>query len=332
MNEKTPHSRGDGGGSTIVVAAVFTVVVVLLAALLVGGVFIFYFAVPVSNVGRPTSPNSVTTAQNAVTTAQNEPVETQEDTDESVTEPPLTTDVDSTAKATDVAPEEEPDRTGVESIAEKLKPTIVSKADPVAKPADVTPPDDEAVEDTTMPPDDEMGEEDTIPPADETVGDSTPPAKKEKPEKPASENVQSLPQAFERVGINANGGDARGSVSFSGQKCESVIWAQPDEDEGESRVGYILDGKPATLRGTAGISDAADDAGTDGKKPSAVFRIYGDGNLLWESEPQTGFGAAQQFEVDVKGIEVLSLAAESGSSSEMSRFAWGDVELKPMSE
>lgn len=317
MNEKPPQSRGNGDGSTVVVAAVLTVVVVLLAVVLVCGVFFFYFAVPVTSVGRPASPNAVTTAQNAVTTTQYDPVEIQEDIGEAVVEPPLATDVGATATEIDAAPEEA-DGTDVGSVAEEPEPTVTLEADPAAKPSDMTPPTDETVKEDTVPPADEPGAE-----------DSTTLAEKEKPE---SGDYQSLPRAFERDGMKADGGDVPRSVAFAGRKCESVIWAQPDEDEGVSQVSYMLDGKYATLRGTAGISDADDNARLGEQKPSAVFRIYGDGNLLWESNPQLGFGAAQYFEIEVKGIEVLSLTAESSSSSESSRFAWGDVKLKATKE
>ena len=84
MNEKSPDSRGGGEGSTVVVAAVLTVIVVLAAAVLVGGVFIFYFAVPFSDVSRPGPPTAVTTTQSAVTIAQYDPVEIEEGVGEPV--------------------------------------------------------------------------------------------------------------------------------------------------------------------------------------------------------------------------------------------------------
>lgn len=280
MNEKSPQSRGNGDGSTVVVAVVLTVIVVLAAAILVGGVFVFFFAVPFSNVSRPGSPSAVTTTQNTVTIAQYE------------------------AKAG--IPGKEPDRTDIQSVAEEPKHAVAPEEQSVSEASDVTLPADETVESDTMPP--------------------------AKEETSKSRTYQSLPRAFERVGVRAGDGEAPASVAFSGRKCKSIIWAQPDEDRGVSQLSYMLDGKYATLRGTAGISDAASDEQPGDQKPSAVFRIYGDGNLLWESEPQNGFGAFQQFEIEVKGIDVLALTAESSSPSESSRFAWGDVELKVANE
>jgi len=304
MNEKSPDSREGGEGSTVVVAVVLTVIVVLAAAVLVGGVFIFFFAVPFSDVSRLGSPTAVTTTQSSVTIAQYEPVEMQEDIGEPADTQPLTPVVDSTTEPPKEAPKEGPGESDIEGVPDEPKDAVAPKEEPVSEPPDMTPP------------------------VGETVNDATKPTAKE--EVPESGNYQALPQAFERVDVKADDG-APEAVAFSGQKCKSFIWAQPDEDEGVSQVSYMLDGKFATVRGTAGICDADAEQPAD-KKPSAVFRIYGDGNLLWESEPQTGFGAAQQFEVEVKGIEVLALMAESSSSSELSRFAWGDVELKATDE
>lgn len=304
MNEKSPDSRGGGEGSTVVVAAVLTVIVVLAAAVLVGGVFIFYFAVPFSNVSRPGPASAVTTTQSAVTIAQYEPLETQDDIGETADTLPLTPGADSTTEPPEEAPKEEAGESDIGGVTDEPEDAVAPKEEPASEQPDMAPP------------------------ADETVNDDVKaPAKEETPE---NEKFQSLPQAFERVDVREGDG-APEAVAFSGQKCKSFIWAQPDEDEGVSQVSYMLNGKFETLRGTAGICDATDEQPGD-QKPSAVFRIYGDGNLLWESDPQTGFGASRQFEVEVKGIEVLALMAESSSSSELSRFAWGDVELKATDE
>jgi len=309
MNEKPPHSRGSGDGTTVVVAAVLIVFVVLFGVLILGGLLAFYFMAPSISVRGPAPPSAVTIVQDG-------PAEIQEDIGETVTEMPVEADNDSIAATTDAVPEEQVDGVGVEIAPEEAEPVVMPKAEPAEQPPDTTPPADETVEGGTPAP------------VDETAAEDMPPAEKEVPE---TGSYQALPQAFERVGVKADEG-AHASVTFSGRTCESAIWAQPDEDEGVSQVSYMLDGKFATLRGTAGISDVGDEARPGDQTPAAVFRIYGDGNLLWESDPLTGFGAAQQFEVEIKGIEVLALMAESSSSSELSRFAWGDVELKATNE
>ncbi|MBC8874901.1 MAG: NPCBM/NEW2 domain-containing protein [Planctomycetes bacterium] len=295
MNEHSPQSRGDGAGTTVAVVFV-VVVIVLFALMLLGAVFVFLRGAPVGMTAR-------TSFRNSVTTVSDVPVETTEDIDEAGLEQPAEGDVDRTTKMTDEAPEVEPSKP--DAVVEDPERTSTPKADPDSKPSD-------------SPPSGVTGKPDTTPPGDEDT--------------PAKKNDLSLMTPSERIGLKTGDGGAPRSVAFSGQKCESVIWVQPEEDEGVAQVGYMLDGKFATLRGTAGISDTVDDAGARDQKPSAVFRIYGDSNLLWESETLTGFGSAEQFEVQVKGIEVLALVAESSSSSEVSRLAWGDVELKATSE
>jgi len=296
MNEHSPQPRGDGAGTTVAVVFV-VVVIVLFALMLLGAVFVFLR-------GAPVGMNARTSFRNSVTTVPDVPMETIEDVDEADLEQPADRDVDTTAKVTDEVPEVEPSKP--DTVVDDLERTGTPKVDPDSKPSD------------SPPPSEVKGKPDTTPPGDEDT--------------PAKKNALSRMTPFERVGLKTGDGGVPQSVAFSGQKCESVIWVQPEEDEGVAQVSYMLDGKFATLRGTAGISDAVDDAGTRDQKPSAVFRIYGDSNLLWESEPLTGFGAAEQFEVQVKGIEVLALVAESTSSSEASRLAWGDVELKATTE
>jgi hypothetical protein len=138
----------------------------------------------------------------------------------------------------------------------------------------------------------------------------------------------SLLPPFETVGVKTNGGPVRRSVSFSGEEHQFGIWAQPNEDAGTAQVSFLLKDQFTGLRGKAGICDAPADAAIgDSAGPSGVFRIYGDGNLLWESDSPVGFGAVEQFEIDVKGIELLALTVESDSPAESSRFAWGNLEL-----
>jgi hypothetical protein len=62
--------------------------------------------------------------------------------------------------------------------------------------------------------------------------------------------------------------------------------------------------------------------------PVAVFRIYGDGNLLWESDRLSGRGAAQVLDVAVARIDLLALVCESESAAAVSAVAWGDLQLQ----
>ena len=81
------------------------------------------------------------------------------------------------------------------------------------------------------------------------------------------------------------------------------------------------------MRGIAGICDRAADVDARQAKPAGTFRIYGDGNLLWESDLLVGCGANERFEIEVQGIQLVALVVESDVPAEIARFAWGDIEL-----
>jgi hypothetical protein len=58
-----------------------------------------------------------------------------------------------------------------------------------------------------------------------------------------------------------------------------------------------------------------------------TFRIYGDGNLLWDSGTMQGYGSSKQFDVAVEGLHQVVLVVESDSPSDVSLFAWVDPQL-----
>jgi hypothetical protein len=60
-----------------------------------------------------------------------------------------------------------------------------------------------------------------------------------------------------------------------------------------------------------------------------VFRVYGDGNLLWESQPLQDQGSAQTFTVDLTGISVVAMAVESSDAQHAPDCVWGGLELEP---
>jgi hypothetical protein len=60
-----------------------------------------------------------------------------------------------------------------------------------------------------------------------------------------------------------------------------------------------------------------------------VFRLYADGNLVWESGLLAGHDARRDFECEVRGVDVLTLVAESQAPASVFRFAWGNLRLLP---
>jgi hypothetical protein len=119
-------------------------------------------------------------------------------------------------------------------------------------------------------------------------------------------------------------------AKVAGRNYPTAIWAQPEANLGTCQVSFPLKQAFQQLTGTAAVADT--DA-QDAAVPKGTFRIYGDGNLLWDSGTLEGYGSTKAFEVIVEGIRLVVLVVESDSPSDVSRFAWVDLQLvaKPSS-
>jgi hypothetical protein len=117
-------------------------------------------------------------------------------------------------------------------------------------------------------------------------------------------------------------------ITIDGVKYEHAIWAQPDENFGTCRITYRLEGKYSRLRGVAGMCDDTNRLPPDHpSRPSAVFRIRADNQLVWRSMNISGAGAVEPVDLDVTGVRMLELSCEGGTYDYMVRTAWGDLEL-----
>ena len=121
----------------------------------------------------------------------------------------------------------------------------------------------------------------------------------------------------------------RRSVRIGGQAYDRAVCLRPAEDQGTTQIAFDIDARFARLRGVAGIADASSPspAGAAQDRPQAVFRVYGDGNLLWESGPLAGRGDQRAFECSVAGVDVLTFVVESESPADISDLAWSDLKL-----
>jgi len=152
----------------------------------------------------------------------------------------------------------------------------------------------------------------------------------ETPEKsrPSGFDVTTLPP-IEVQADDASRETWRRSVEIGGQRYERAVCLRPAEDRGVVLIAFDIDTRFARLRGVAGIADSRPSGplGTAQDRPQAVFRVYGDGNLLWESGPLTGRGEQRAFECSVAGVDVLTFVAESQSPANVSDLAWSDLTL-----
>jgi hypothetical protein len=114
------------------------------------------------------------------------------------------------------------------------------------------------------------------------------------------------------------------AAHVAGQSHASAIWAQPAENLGTCQISYPLRQAYQRLSGAAAVADAVRESAAI---PSGTFRIYGDGNLLWDSGTLEGYGSSRPFDVAVVGLRQVALVVESDSPSDVSQFAWVDLQL-----
>ena len=134
---------------------------------------------------------------------------------------------------------------------------------------------------------------------------------------------------IEIIGSGLNAGDWHAAVVCGPQSFPQAIALRPVEDGGSTQIAFQLKGRFARLRGFAATvgGPTGESADVSQDHPRAVFRIYGDGNLLWESERLIGPGKCQPFQCNLGGVDVLTLTAESESPASLSQLAWGNPTL-----
>ncbi|MGB1260633.1 MAG: NPCBM/NEW2 domain-containing protein, partial [Akkermansiaceae bacterium] len=106
-------------------------------------------------------------------------------------------------------------------------------------------------------------------------------------------------------------------ITVNGQSYAKGIGAKSG-----SEITYQLDGSWDKLSGHVGMDDEVGDGGT------VMFRVYGDGKILFESPKQTGKSIKQLMELNVKGVKTLRLVLlDTGDGSENDHGDWVDARL-----
>lgn len=117
------------------------------------------------------------------------------------------------------------------------------------------------------------------------------------------------------------------SVQIDGQVYPAALWAQPTTHLGSCLISFPLQKAYQRLTGLAAIADADQEGSA---VPAGTFRVYGDGNLLWDSDLLEGYGSSSRLDIDVQGIRLVVLVVESHSPSDISLFTWADLRLAPI--
>jgi hypothetical protein len=222
------------------------------------------------------------------------------------------------------------ERATEETAVEEATPDQPAASPPDRDPARPTPgeePGEPKAEPATKSPAAKPSGETDAPADVPSTGKAKPPGEaaprpEESPDSPDEFPVFAL-EPSEVVGVRTGDSPLRRTVAVDGTP-HPALWAQPENDRGTSQLSLPLQGKYVRLQGRAAIADGGAENAVE---PAATFRIYGDGNLLWESETLRRYGVSQPFEVDVTGMALVALVTESDASSQASPLAWVDLRL-----
>jgi alpha-galactosidase len=106
-------------------------------------------------------------------------------------------------------------------------------------------------------------------------------------------------------------------LSIGGQKFERGLGTHAD-----SVVRLQLKGDAEKFMASVGVDDAA-----TSDQASLSFRVIGDGKTLWRTTGMKRGQPARKVEVDVKGIKMLLLLADSKGSISYGHADWADAKL-----
>ena len=127
-----------------------------------------------------------------------------------------------------------------------------------------------------------------------TPGNSPPSAKvwlSDLPEKDVS-------VGWKQFGKNGRAGFEDVAIAIENVKCPHGLGMHPD-----AHAQYELGKKYRTFRGTAAMNNTAN----PGSAAPVVFRVLGDGKLLWQSYGLHRVGDAQPCMLDITGAAILRL-------------------------
>lgn len=94
--------------------------------------------------------------------------------------------------------------------------------------------------------------------------------------------------------------------------------------QSNSRLEILASKQFSRFTALAGVDDSSPD-----RPGGVVFRVYGDGKLLFESSPLRRGATPVAVDVDVSGVGVLELVAErTGRTAHASPVAWADARLR----
>ena len=131
-------------------------------------------------------------------------------------------------------------------------------------------------------------------------------------------DVQAGPCPIGKHGSLGNGS----RIVVQGKESLKGLGMHPPNPPGLAKACYRIDQQPATLRGGVALNDTA-----EAPFGAAVFAIRGDGKLLWQSPPVKSRGQATDFQVDLKGVDVLELSVVAEGLAHYVHAVWVEPRL-----
>lgn len=132
------------------------------------------------------------------------------------------------------------------------------------------------------------------------------------------------------VQADAAWGEVRKDASVDRQplRVDGITYAKGLGVHADSTVRVWLGGQCSTLVGGLGIDDETEGGDPAWGFPSITGMIQGDGRTLWDSAGVLGYRESESFTVDVRGVDMLTLAVTDGGDGNAYDHAdWLDLEL-----
>ncbi len=126
-----------------------------------------------------------------------------------------------------------------------------------------------------------------------------------------------------RLGYGTKAGEVDSAITFNGQPNPQGLSMVPVPVAGSS-VKYRLGRTYKVFKASVACNDL--DPGVAGPRQPMTFKVYGDGELLWMSEPVSKVGVKQDVRLGVLGMETLELQVHCGDSNS-ARAIWLDPQV-----
>jgi hypothetical protein len=126
-----------------------------------------------------------------------------------------------------------------------------------------------------------------------------------------------------KLGYSTKAGEVNSPIMFNGQPNPQGISMAPAGND-PSSVKYRLGHTYKLFKASVACNDL--DPGENGPHQPMTFKVYGDGELLWVSEPVSKVGVKQDVRLGVFGVDVLELRVQCGDGNS-ARAIWLDPQV-----